>query len=437
MKYKENTIKKEVSFSGIGVHTGNETNIKLLPAPENTGIVFRRTDLKNQTEVPASLQYVSDTRRSTTLSKGDVHIKTGEHLLATLYAFNIDNCIIEVDGEEIPIDDGSASGFYKLIEKTGVKELENFTNPLSLSQPLVYHQNDVTITYYPSDELTITYIIDFDNKIPGTQYLKYHHSSNNFKENISSARTFILYKDVERLKKAGLIKGGSLDNAVVIRDDEILNNELRFEKEFVAHKIIDFLGDLSLLKKRISGHIIAIKAGHNSHINFIKKFYESFKLEKVLSAPLDEPVIDINAIKNYLPHRYPFLLVDKITHIDENHEFIVGVKNVTYNEQFFTGHFPEEPIMPGVLIIEAMAQTGGVLMLSTVENPSSKLVYFLSIDNVKFRKPVRPGDCLVFKLEDIVLRKKLCKMRGTAYVNDNITTEAEFKAMLVDKEDNR
>lgn len=433
MTDKQRTIKKEVSFSGIGVHTGANTTIKLSPADPWEGIVFKRNDVDDHSGIKAIVKNVSDTRRGTTLSRGDLEVKTVEHLLAVLYAYGIDNCIIETDGEEIPIDDGSSKIYIDLIEDAGVVELDAPKKSLSLSQPLLYKHNETFIAFYPQDGFSLTYIINYDSPIPGTQYFKYDNDIENFKEFVGPSRTFILYDDVERLKEAGLIKGGNLKNAIVIKEDEIMSGPLRHRDEFVSHKILDMMGDLCLLGMDIKGDILVIKGGHESHIEFIKKLLHRHQMEKVLSAPLDPPVIDIGKIKSFLPHRYPFLLVDKITYIDEDEEMVIGVKNITYNEEIFTGHFPEEPIMPGVLIIEAMAQAGGVLLLSTVEDPSSKLVYFVSIDNAKFRKTVRPGDCLVFKLEGIRLKTKICHMRGFAYVGEDLAAEAEFKAMLIDK----
>jgi len=432
---KQGTIEREVEFSGIGVHTGSKTRIRLLPGEPDNGIIFRRIDLKNKPEIKAHVSNVSDTKRGITLSRGDIIIKTGEHLLACFFAYGVDNCVIEIDGEEVPIDDGSALSFSELIERAGIREQDEKKRFLKLKSPVSFSGDDTLISYYPDDEFSLIYIINFDNPLLGTQLLKYEQNIKQFRDYIAPSRTFILYEDVERLQNAGLIKGGSVDNALVIKGDEIINNKLRHPLEFVSHKILDMLGDLCLSGMSIKGKIVALKAGHTSHIDFIKKLIYHHQMEKILSAPTDEPVIDIKEIAKYLPHRYPFLLVDKITYIGDDEEVIIGVKNVTYNEQFFMGHFPEEPIMPGVLIIEAMAQTGGVLLLSSVDNPSGKLVYFISIDNAKFRKTVIPGNCLVFRLEGLKLKTRIAHMRGFAYVGENLVAEAELKAMLVDRKE--
>ncbi|MGQ9705855.1 MAG: UDP-3-O-acyl-N-acetylglucosamine deacetylase [bacterium] len=429
---KQRTISEKVRMSGVGIHTGKEVSITLKPLPANSGIIFQRTDINPSIDIPASVECVVSAERGTNLMKEGVEIKTVEHLLSALYGIGIDNVLIENEGGEIPAGDGSASSFVKLIDTAKIKELNEERHYIKVAEPIYHLDNDISIAIYPDENLSFSYTISFNNKFLNMQFAHINLNEDEYRKKIARARTFVFYKDVEALMKSGLIKGGSTDNAIVITDDGLLEGSLRDPLEFVYHKISDIIGDICLTGVRLKGRIVAIKAGHKSHIDFVKKLKSYIHLMPVYEAPYSQPIYDIDRIKEFLPHRYPFLFVDKITYI-EGTKRVIGVKNVTFNEPFFTGHFPSTPIMPGVLIQEAMAQVGGVLLLTTVDDPSKKLVYFLGIDKAKFRKTVMPGDTLVFDLTTIRLKKNICEMRGEAYVGGKLVAEGEFRAMVVDK----
>lgn len=432
----QKTIAKEISYSGIALHTGNETTITFKPAPPDSGIKFVRTDISGNPEIAAHASKVADVVRGTNIKEGDAKLYTVEHLLAALLGFGIDNIIIELNSNEPPVGDGSASIFVDMIQKAGTKEQKAPRHSCSLKETVWVSDNGAIAVALPSDKLSISCTIAFNHPEVTAQYITLTIDEDTFKKEISPARTFCFYNEVEQLMDQGLIKGGSLDNAVVIGNGEIFSKEhLRFKDEFVRHKILDLLGDLCLIGRPIKAHIIAIKPGHNLNIKLAKKIYQSIvkrgqERENAVSefANSDDPQLDINQIMKVLPHRYPFLLIDRIVEMTDNKA--VGIKNVSINEPFFNGHFPGRPIMPGVLIVEALAQVGGVLMLKKSENVG-KLAYFMSMDNVKFRRTVLPGDQLYLKVELVKARTKTGKVRGEAYIGKDLVAEADLMFSLV------
>jgi UDP-3-O-[3-hydroxymyristoyl] N-acetylglucosamine deacetylase/3-hydroxyacyl-[acyl-carrier-protein] dehydratase len=463
MKDRKRTINGEISYTGIGLHTGKESTITFKPADENDGIVFIRTDLEGKPEIPADIDHVIDISRGTTIGVKDASVATIEHVLAAIKGLNIDNIRIEVDGYEVPVADGSAIVFLNLLKKTGIVEQDaereylEFDKPISFSAP----DDNVDIVIVPSDDLKVTFMVDYRQKALGTQYT-FLPSIDHFEKDFASARTFCFLHEIIALKQAGLIKGGSLNNAIVVANSDtssaaidklkkmfdydgeivignngLLNNmELRYYNEFVRHKVVDLIGDIALLGVPIKGHILAARSGHKTNVELVKKLrklYKKQELQKIYqNKQTKEVVFDITAIQKILPHRYPFLLVDKITGFDVG-EKIVGEKNVTINEPFFQGHFPDHPIMPGVLIIEAMAQTGGIMLLNTYTNPEEYVAYFASINNVKFRRPVLPGDTLRFELSVISMKRGIAKMHGDAFVENHKVCEADFMAKVIKK----
>ncbi|MFA5779683.1 MAG: bifunctional UDP-3-O-[3-hydroxymyristoyl] N-acetylglucosamine deacetylase/3-hydroxyacyl-ACP dehydratase [Elusimicrobiota bacterium] len=435
---KQKTISKEVSYSGTGLHTGNNVSIKLKPATENTGIIFVRCDLPDNPKIKADISNVLTTVRGTTVGldeKTSVH--TVEHLLATLFAFDIDNLIVEMNSNEPPIADGSALPFVELIKKAGIIELKYEKKCFNISETVVYKNGDVLITAIPSDKFNISCTIVYNHPLLKNQFLSLDITPEIFEKEIAPARTFCFDYEIEALKNKGLAKGGSLENAVVIGAKKILT-KLRFEDEFVRHKILDLIGDISLLGSSLKMEISAVKCGHKNNIAFAKKIASSKNTaqlsepEKLLWHIPDGKIIDINEIKDTIPHRFPFLFIDKVIMVEEVKR-AVGIKNVSAGEPFFQGHFPEQAIMPGVLIIEALAQTACVLLLSKPELKNKKLAYFMSINNVKFRRPVFPGDTLYLDVDVLKAKQTTGIIRGCAYVAGKPTTEAEFTFVLVDK----
>ncbi|WBL23687.1 bifunctional UDP-3-O-[3-hydroxymyristoyl] N-acetylglucosamine deacetylase/3-hydroxyacyl-ACP dehydratase [Zunongwangia sp. HRR-M8] len=458
--FKQQTIQNEVSLEGVGLHTGKQVKLTFKPAPENTGYVFKRVDLEGEPTIEADVTYVVDTRRGTNLEKNGVKIQTSEHVLAACVGLEIDNIIIELDASEPPIMDGSSKYFVEALEKAGIKEQDKDKEEYVINQVICYRDEETgsEIVVMPADTYKVTTMVDFGTKVLGTQNASIEHVSE-FKDNISNARTFSFLHEIEELLKHGLIKGGDLNNAIVYVDKEIgedtlkklrvafnrdeisvkpngiLDNlTLHYPNEAARHKLLDVLGDLALIGTRIRGKVIATKPGHYVNTEFAKKLAKFIKEEKRNKVPKVDlsakPIMDVNDIMETLPHRSPFLLVDKIYELTDS--TVVGVKNVTMNEPFFVGHFPGKPVMPGVLQVEAMAQTGGILALKSVPDPENYLTYFMKIDNVRFKQQVVPGDTLIFKLELLApIRRGICQMQAYAYANGKLATEAILMAQIV------
>jgi UDP-3-O-[3-hydroxymyristoyl] N-acetylglucosamine deacetylase/3-hydroxyacyl-[acyl-carrier-protein] dehydratase len=463
MYIKQRTIKTPISLEGIGLHTGNNTRITFRPAPPNSGVKFIRTDLPGKPSVIADIEHVVDISRGTTLANGEAKVYTVEHVLAAISGLQLDNLDIELESNEPPVGDGSAMPYVEKLLESGIIEQDADRQYLEIDTTLSYSEPDrsVDIVVTPSDTFRITFMIDYKNPALGTQYTTLIDLDTEFVEEFAPARTFCFLSEVEMLKNQGLIKGGGLDNAVVIYDSDrgqdevnrirrvlnltqeafvgktgIINDiPLRFPNEPVRHKALDLIGDLFLIGVPIKGHILAARSGHKANVALVKKIrtlYEKKKLASRYQKSNTEPFLDIEGIMLIMPHRYPFLLIDKVLDL-EPVKRVVAIKNVTINEPFFQGHFPGHPIMPGVLIIEAMAQAGGILLLKAVKDPETKMVYFMSIDKVKFRRPVKPGDTLRFELEMLIFRRNTCKMAGKAYVGDAVVAEAELMAMVMDR----
>ncbi len=469
MVKNQRTIQKSISYTGIGLHTGEKATLTFHPAPENHGIVFVRSDVEGKPQIPALVDYVLrddsiDSLRGTNIHKDGVTVYTVEHVMAALAGMQIDNVIVELTAPEPPVGDGSAMPYVNMILEAGIVEQQEPKNYLVIEETLHYHdeQKGIDIVALPLDDFRITVMIDYKNPALGSQHSGLFSLEKEFITEFAPARTFCFLHEVEMLIQQGLIKGGSLDNAVVICDkplsevnetlirdslkinsevfigeNGILNNRsLRFKNEPARHKLLDLLGDLYLIGAPIKGQILAARPGHKANIEFARRLREYFKKQQLTRKYQDVSrkgvVFDFQAIQKILPHRYPFLLVDKIVEFEAGKR-IVGIKNVTGNEEFFQGHFPGYPIMPGVLIIEAMAQTGGIMLLNEEANPDEKLVFFMGMDKVKFRKPVLPGAQLVFELEMLKRRSTSCKMYGKAYVDGQVVAEAEMMAAIIDK----
>ncbi len=432
----QRTITRPVSFGGVGLHTGERGRVTFRPAAVNTGVRFVRMDLPGCPVVevrPENAVFDPKAGRRTILEQGGVQIHTMEHLLAAVAGLSIDNLIIETQAMEIPEPaDGSAAPIARMLLDAGFEKQDRPKRHIKVTKPVQWYDNGVQLSAIPYKGFRISFTIDYDHPLVGRQSLSLDINDQTFMQEIAPARTFVLERDLEPLREKGWIKGGRMDSAVVVGDHAILNAEpLRFPDEFVRHKILDLLGDLFLLGGPLLGHVSALKSGHQGHVAFIRHLTQTLPLPgRRPGSPPNE--WDTTAIMDIMPHRYPFLLVDRITNIGEGRS-IEGIKNVTINEPFFQGHFRGHPIMPAVLIIEAMAQVGGMLLLNSVEDPNGKLVYFIGIDGARFRRPVTPGDQLRFKLTLLKLKGQTSKIRGEAFVDDQLVAEAELLATVVER----
>ena len=456
---KQMTLKGSFSLCGKGLHTGLSLTVTFNPAPENTGYKIQRIDLEGMPTIDAVAENVVDTQRGTVLGKGDVRVSTVEHGLAALYALGIDNCLIQVNGPEFPILDGSAAMYIDKINEVGIEELNAPKDWYVIRKKIEVkdEESGSCITILPDDEFSLTAMCSFNSKFINSQFATLDKVED-FSKEIAPARTFVFVRDIEPLLKASLIKGGDLDNAIVIYEKQISQEQLDkladmlhvehrdatelgyiqhkplvWENECTRHKLLDIIGDMALIGKPIKGRIIATRPGHNINNKFARQMRRDIRKHEIQAPiynPNEEPIMDINRIRELLPHRYPMQLVDKVIYLGATS--IVGVKNITSNEPFFQGHFPQEPVMPGVLQIEAMAQCGGLLVLNTVDEPERWSTYFMKIDNVKFRQKVVPGDTLLFKVDLLApVRHGVSSMKGYGFVGERVVVEATFTAQIV------
>lgn len=459
MQTKQQTLAAPISFSGKGLHTGVTVNMTVNPAADNNGIVFRRIDLEGTPTVPALCEYVTDTSRGTTIEKGAAKVSTIEHIISALWTMGVDNAVIDIDGPETPIMDGSAREYADKIQEVGLIEQKAARKYYEVTEKQVYTIPDkgVAIIIYPDDEFTVSVHVDYNSKVVGNQYATLD-MFNEYKENIAPCRTFVFLHELEPLLKMNLIKGGDLDNAIVVVENPVsdeqlnhlkeifgkddirvtggyLNNlQLRSRNELARHKLLDLLGDFALLGMRIKGRVWASRPGHYANTEFMKQLIATIRRDGEKPAfkynPAKNPILDVNDVRKLLPHRYPFLLIDKVFHLDD--KSIGAIKNITVNEPQFTGHFPEEPVMPGVLLVEAMAQAGGVIVLKNVENPEQYSTYFLRIDGVRFKRKVVPGDTLQIEAHIIEpIRRGIASIIGKIFVGGQLACEATLMAQIV------
>jgi UDP-3-O-[3-hydroxymyristoyl] N-acetylglucosamine deacetylase/3-hydroxyacyl-[acyl-carrier-protein] dehydratase len=426
---RQNTIAQAGEMEGAGLHTGGPVRIRFLPAPVNTGIVFRRVDLEGAPEVPAHVSHVASTDRGTVLAAGEAKVHTVEHLLAAVVALGIDNVVVEMHGAEPPAGDGSARPFWDVLRACGVQEQDAPARFLTVSEPLSLKKGASEYVVAPADAYRISATVEYDHPLARRQFASLRITPDVFADEVAPARTFCLESELEALRTRGLAQGGTVDNAIVLGADGGIaaGGPLRFDDEFVRHKLLDVVGDLALVGARIHGHVVAERPGHAGNVALAQELVS--RAEKKAST---RPMLSIEQILQYLPHRYPFLLVDRVVEFEERKR-IVGLKNVTINEPFFQGHFPGHPVMPGVLIIEAMAQVGGLLVLENIENLEEKVIYFMAVDNVKWRRPVIPGDQIRFEVEILQIRGPTCRMKGVGRVDGHVVAEAEMMARVVDR----
>ncbi len=423
----QRTIKTSASFVGIGLHTGKKTTVTFNPAQENTGYVFIRSDLPGRPRVAAHVNNVSleDIVRQTALGKGEVQIQTVEHILAALVGLGIDNVEIEVNSNEPPVGDGSAQPFVETLTKAGIETQQAKRNYLELKEPVWMLDDGVELAALPCPRLEVTFKIDYDHPAVGIRSASFLITEDIFREKIAPARTFCFLKDVEAIRKAGLIRGGGLENAIVVGEEGIMNPEgLRYPDEICRHKILDVLGDIAMLGMPIKAHIIAVRSGHAYNVRFVKKILEACGVQQGDSAQVKAP-LDIQFIRKVLPHRYPFLLVDRIIEFEPKEGYAVGIKNVSVNEPFFQGHWPDLKVMPGVLILEAMAQVGGV-MLGAGAGLAGHYFYLAGFDRVKYRRPVVPGDQIRLETKIIKMRRRVGRVEARALVDDSLVCECEI-----------
>ena len=463
----QRTLAKPVSLSGTGLHTGNKVTVTFCPAEPGTGVRFIRTDIENCPEIPADIDHVVSNSRDTTIGIGDVQVRQVEHVLATLYGMQIDNVRVEVDSNEPPVGDGSAMPFVKILQEAGIVDQDAPREYLEIDETITYTdpERGVDMVVFPSDELRITFMVDYQNPALGTQYTSMYSMADEFVSEYAATRTFCFLTEVEMLHDKGLIQGGNLENAVVIIDRDVSDDELadlskrfnlkgevavghhgeilgnktlRYVNEPVRHKTLDLIGDLALLGVPLKAHVMAARSGHAAHVALVKKIRQLYQKKQLTNKYQKKPtkrgvVFDSEAIARILPHRYPFLLVDRITELEPGSR-VLALKNVTMNEPFFPGHFPDHPVMPGVLQIECMAQAGAVLLLNSLENPESKIAYFMTIDKVRFRKPVVPGDQLMLDVTLLRQRASSVKMAGKIFVDGELVCEAELMCAIVDRQ---
>lgn len=450
---RQHTIGNEVSMSGVGLHTGNSSTVRLMPAPEGHGIRFKRVDLPEQPVIPADIDFVTDLQRGTCLGRDGALVYSVEHVMAALAGAQIDNVLVETDTNEIPLGDGSALPFLELIKKAGIAEQTQPRRYLTLKDPLLYEKGNVALSVFPSDRFHVTLMIDYQHPALGAQHTTLFDLAKEFETEYAHARTFCFLSEILKLREAGIIKGGSLDSAIVVQDsprsDDTLatiknlfnqrevfwgengflnNTALRYPNELCRHKALDLIGDLYLLGAPLKAHVLGARTGHAANIEIAKLIRKEHNRLKSSAS-----TIDVNAIRDALPHRYPFLLVDRVLDLVPKKK-IVAIKNVTVNEPYFNGHFPNYPIMPGVLQIEALAQAGGLLALKSLDDGQKpQAVYFMSIDGAKFRRPVVPGDQLRLEVELLRFKGKIVRMGAKAFVGEELACEAELMATIADK----